>query len=188
MTEALKAEQARIIIVLTCSDPPETIADRPKGRAFYHLGWEQLRFNRSESEALVQGLSGRKLPPECIDRIHRKCAGWALGMVMLLKSAMEENRDIRIRPDFIPEVIWDYFQSEIISPLPLPMQSFLMDLALLPQIDATITASLEKYDHSPQARFEGIHSPFAGWCWNHTARYPAAPPVIRNLPSIFRHK
>ena len=108
------------------------------------LGWEELRFNRSEAEELLQKSHPQAIPAQLIPQVYERTEGWAAGLVLLALSIARETALPRSAGELHYEKIFDYFASEIFEKISRETQIFLLKTAFLPQMTARMAQELSE--------------------------------------------
>lgn len=128
------------IFVASRAPPPPELAVLQVNRGLVRLGWEELRLTETESRRIAAqwGMTD----PHISAKLHRLSDGWVAGMVLLLEQARKGGVPwMQARPDTL-ETLFDYFSQVVFDDLPQRTQEVLMQVALLPRIDARMAEQL----------------------------------------------
>ncbi|HWP24204.1 MAG TPA: BTAD domain-containing putative transcriptional regulator [Candidatus Binatia bacterium] len=130
------------MILISRSEPPAPFARLRSTRAIEMLGWDQLRFTRSETDALARRLAAKRWSRKLVDRIHKSTDGWAAGLVLSLEERREESQADFPSPVQSSPVIFDYFAAEIFKKAAPKVQEVLLQTAFLPRTTARMAEEL----------------------------------------------
>ncbi|MDA1116725.1 MAG: hypothetical protein O2979_01710 [Proteobacteria bacterium] len=128
-------------LIASRGDPPASLARLRANRQLAHLGWEELRLTRGETESMVaQRHAG--LGPEALDALYAKTQGWAAGLVLVLQQA-RMGSPIAEAPDLSTrQLVFDYLAGEILQKSDARTQEFLLQTAHLAQMTAALAQDL----------------------------------------------
>jgi LuxR family maltose regulon positive regulatory protein len=132
------------LILISRTDPPPVLSRPIANRAMTLLGWEELRFNRSEAEELLQKSYPQAVPEQLVPRVYESTEGWAGGLVLLALSIAREAALPRSAGELHYEKIFDYFASEIFAKISGGTRAFLLKTAFLPQMTVRMAQELSE--------------------------------------------
>jgi DNA-binding SARP family transcriptional activator len=133
-------------ILISRSDPPPAFARLRAHEAISLLDWDELKLTLDESKGIVrlrlQKRYRKRYEEETLRSLHDKTQGWTAGLVLALEQ--EKHRDLpqQLTPSFIPQVIFDYFASEIFAHADHDAQEVLLKTAFLPKTTARMAEHL----------------------------------------------
>ena len=128
-------------VIVSRTDPPATLARLRANRQLAHIGWEELRLTRAETDEIV--LHHRPgLAPGALESLHARTEGWAAGLMLLLQQArmgvpLADAPDLATR-----QLVFDYLAGEILQKSDERTQEFLLQTAHLPQMTAVLAQEL----------------------------------------------
>ena len=129
-----------LMAVTSRRDAPPPLSGRYAYATTANLGWDDLRFTASESEALAQlwGVAG-----ELADRLRLACDGWAAMQVLLMRL----GADARTLPNPArADLVADYVEREFFARLPEAEREFLPAAALPPFVTGELGRQLTGQD------------------------------------------
>ena len=128
-------------MVLSRGDPPASFARLRANQALVALGWEDLRLTPQETRAIA--LERRPdIDAHALGELYGRTQGWAAGIVLMLEQIRGSAR-IGESTDFpASQLVFDYLAGEILQKSEPATQDFLLRTAYLPQITASIAATL----------------------------------------------
>jgi LuxR family maltose regulon positive regulatory protein len=132
------------LVLISRAGPPPALARPLANRAMTLLGWEELRFNRTEAEELLRKSYPQAIPEQLIPQVCDRTEGWAAGLVLLALSIARDAILPRSSGELHHEKIFDYFASEIFEKLSGETQAFLLKTAFLPQMTARMAQALSE--------------------------------------------
>ena len=121
------------IAIASRNDPPPAMARLRANRALVNMDARQIAFTREESDQLIK-LQGHQLTKQESEKIFQLSRGWVAGTILLL---LHSKKHACFRPlllDATPEIIFDYFASEILEKVDPTLRQFLLKTALLPHM------------------------------------------------------
>ncbi|SEA24975.1 ATP-, maltotriose-and DNA-dependent transcriptional regulator MalT [Thiothrix caldifontis] len=136
---------------LSRDKPPAWVAGFAARHAACLLDRDDLRLTEVEAIGIVRllgnGLATRRSEAD-IRRIHQAVDGWAAGLILMYR-AWQKDPDLPPPEDGDnPELVFDYFASELLERLPATTQTFLLQSALLPTMPVAQVSQLTAH---PQA-------------------------------------
>jgi LuxR family transcriptional regulator, maltose regulon positive regulatory protein len=106
------------------------------------MGWSDLRLRPEETAGIVETLAPDSLTEKEISDFHNLAEGWAAGIVLMVQSAAREKVDPSIFYRQAPEVIFDYFASEVFNTIAPSTREFLLKTAYLPAMSIAQASEL----------------------------------------------
>lgn len=136
---------------LSRDKPPAWVAGFAARNAVCLLDRADLRLTEAESIGILRLLgngSATQRSEADIRRIHLAVDGWAAGLILMYR-AWQKNPDLPLPEEGDnPELVFDYFASELLERLPATTQIFLLQSALLPTFSVAQVSQLTAH---PQA-------------------------------------
>ncbi len=127
-----------IAIIISREQPPAAYARLRANQDLALIEWDDLRLDEKEIGELIR-FNGRSLPDSAeLERLHSLTDGWLTGLLLLLEAS--RGRELQDDPrdclpgDRSPQVVFDYFATEILERQDIVTQEFLMQVALLPRM------------------------------------------------------
>jgi DNA-binding SARP family transcriptional activator len=142
MREALaEAPVGGCVIVTSRGDPPPAMARLRVSQAMEVIGWEELRFTRAESDALVAS-RGQALAAPALAELYERTQGWPAGLVLLLARSPGQNA-LDASADFAaPQLVFDYLAGEILDKSDARIRDLLLGTAYLPKMTGDMARAL----------------------------------------------
>jgi ATP/maltotriose-dependent transcriptional regulator MalT len=182
LREALELAPKGIGLVLTSrAAAPPALSRALANRALTLLGWEELRFNRSEAEELLRKSYSQAMPEKLIPQAYERTEGWAAGLVLLALSIARQTALPRSAGELHHEKIFDYFASEIFEKIGRETQLFLLKTAFLPQMTAAMAQEL-----SEKAQASRILSELSARCYFTTTHLQAGGDPLFQYHPLFK--
>jgi LuxR family maltose regulon positive regulatory protein len=128
--------------IVSRADPPAAFARLQAHGQMARIDWSELKFRREESHHLMRLLRSRPLTREVLQRLHELSDGWVAGLLLLLEAPKAGDVAPRRRGDFVPQVVFDYFASQIFDRAPLAEQEILLQSAFLVKMTADLVQRL----------------------------------------------
>ncbi|HEX7491882.1 MAG TPA: hypothetical protein VF337_09305, partial [Candidatus Limnocylindrales bacterium] len=129
---------------------PRLAAASLRGRGqLAELGWEDLRFDRAETEHLFRDAYHHALAADVLSDLYSRTDGWAASL-QLVKTAVEGRSPAKVRA-FVRSLsgaqgnLHDYLAEEVIGDLEPDLRAFLLRTAILDDIEldtATVAAEV----------------------------------------------
>ena len=121
------------VVVISCTDPPQSFTRLIANQKLALIGWENLRFTLDEILSISRRLyPDRTASPQQIQRMNEHIQGWVSGLVLLL-SELEFDREAETHG-----YLFDYFSTEILHKIDMDIRQFLLRTALLPKMTVSI--------------------------------------------------
>ncbi len=169
------------LILISRTGPPPALSRPLANRAMTLLGWEELRFNRSEAEELLRKSYPQAIPEKLIPQVCERTEGWAAGLVLLGLSMARNTALPRSGGELHYEKIFDYFASEIFEKLSGETQLFLLKTAFLPQMTPRMAQEL-----SESAQAARVLSELSARCYFTTTHVQAGGDPLFQYHPLFR--
>jgi LuxR family maltose regulon positive regulatory protein len=134
------------VMVASRHRPPAAFARLQANGLLTVLGWPELRLTEAEAQAIVRRRAGTAVPAAAVNTWFARTGGWVAGLVLWLEAA--KTAAALPAASEAPEVLFDYFASELLAKLEAATRDFLLITALLPQIRPALAATLTA---NPQA-------------------------------------
>lgn len=145
------------LFVLSRDDPPAAFARAQMDGQVACINWDALKLT-SEEAGRVMDMKGNKdaLPPVIRERLFILCEGWIAGLLLLLETVKTHEIVDQAPQTFAPQVLFDYFSSQIFDRMDRATKEVLMQSAFLPKMAVT---AVEELTGSPDARraIENLH-------------------------------
>lgn len=142
-------------MVLSRGDPPASFARLRANRTLGTLGWEELRLTPEETSAIA--LERRPdIERSALDELYARTQGWAAGVILMLEQVKYSARAGELADISASQLVFDYLAGEIFQKSEAATQDFLQRVAYLPQITASVAATLTGAPHA-SAILEELH-------------------------------
>jgi ATP/maltotriose-dependent transcriptional regulator MalT/DNA-binding SARP family transcriptional activator len=147
--------EAPLGITVLCTsraEPGEMFARRTVEPGYVHLRWEDLRLEESEALQIARqrGYGENEIRP-----LLPTVRGWAAGLVLTLR-ARRQGVSASLPRENAQQAVFDYFATEVIAAVEPEQRDFLLQAAVLPNIDPAVAAELTSYPHAA-AFLEELH-------------------------------
>ncbi|THB81469.1 MAG: protein MalT [Desulfobacteraceae bacterium] len=123
------------LFILTRTLPPFNMGRLKMARHIFELNNDDLSFNLEETQAFFSGSNA--VPVEQIKKIQSITGGWAGGLT-LLSEAFRHFKHIEHIPDRLNADLFNYFSQEIYDALPVAIREFLVQTAILDEINLDV--------------------------------------------------
>jgi hypothetical protein len=130
------------IFVLSRLSPPSQLARLKANRNLRLIQWNEIRFNREESDKLIELQNKTRPENETLDLIHQKTDGWAAGLVLLstqMKSAKMEEKELQ---QLASDDIFDYLAREIFEKTQPAVQDLLLKTSFCSRVTIVMAERL----------------------------------------------
>jgi len=127
------------LVLASRTEPPLPLARLRASGELAEFGQRQLRFSPSEVDAL-QALGGLPVDPARTRSLLQRTHGWAAGLRLSLAAGPAPPQ--RRGQDATQRHLFDYLASEVLQDMPQPLQRFLLDCSVLPELTAERCAQL----------------------------------------------
>jgi DNA-binding SARP family transcriptional activator len=122
-----------VAIVASRNGPPVYLGRRAASAGYQVIDWATLRLTPAEGVALARR---HGVAPEAANAIAAAARGWAAGIVLLARVPDAG----RSPPDAAPEMLFDYFATEVFGAAPAHEREFLLRAAFLPAMTPDLAA------------------------------------------------
>src|SRR5215471_12415176 len=130
------------VIVISRSEPPPILARYRVHQRMEFVAWEDLRFTPGEAARLLRASSAARWRPVMVRSLYESADGWGAGLVLLAKQASSQPLRTRQIAPTAAEVLFDYFEEEILTRVDRNTRDVLSQTAFLPHLTATTAADL----------------------------------------------
>lgn len=130
------------VIIISRSEPPAAFTGLRAKEHMDIIGWNDLKFNISESKRFVRLSGDRKLSDDILEKVHNRFDGWPAGLVLLLESMKTKNIEPVFLNSYLPEEVFSYFAQEIFSKTDMKEREFLLKTVYFPNITVAMAEEL----------------------------------------------
>jgi ATP/maltotriose-dependent transcriptional regulator MalT/DNA-binding SARP family transcriptional activator len=123
--------QGMTLVAISRMQPPAELSRLLANRTLGVLGWDDMRLNRDEAEAIVKRT---ELPEAAAEDVLRQADGWAAGLVLLAANARRGGSTGRAPGLATREELFAYFAGEIFEGASAAHRDILICTALLPEV------------------------------------------------------
>jgi LuxR family maltose regulon positive regulatory protein len=118
--------------------PPLSLARWRAGGELVELGFEDLRFDLDATQALCR-LRGLEAPSdEALQAALARTHGWVAGLHLMLGSARNGASLPTLIGPAAHRHLFDYFAQEVLAELPPPLQHFVLQASVLPELSPAL--------------------------------------------------
>ncbi|MFZ0468583.1 MAG: BTAD domain-containing putative transcriptional regulator [Thiogranum sp.] len=133
-------------VIVSREDPPPAFARLRANQRLELIDWEALQLDNTEFAEIIR-LEGRPLPnADDLECLRSRAGGWMAGLILLLEAVKSdipaETSDRKVLGDRSPQVLFDYFATEILERQDGVTQEFLMQISLLPRLTPNMACKL----------------------------------------------
>jgi ATP/maltotriose-dependent transcriptional regulator MalT/DNA-binding SARP family transcriptional activator len=136
------------VFLISRRDPPPALIGLEGNHLMGTLSWNEIRLTLAESSGIASARFKEKLSKKTLQQLHSLTDGWAVGLILLLERIKRERTGPPRIEKSMQEEIFNYFSSEILNPMDLETQDFLLRTAFLPQMTESM---VERLTENPQA-------------------------------------
>lgn len=138
------------IIIAGRVDPPLSLSKFRISGKLAEIGAAQLRFNTSETSALLNEIHRLDLTTEDLTAVNQKTEGWAAGLALTVLSIREHADRRTFLSDFTGShrFILDYLVEEVLSGLTPDIREFMLKISVLERFCAGLC---EAVTHNPNS-------------------------------------
>jgi LuxR family maltose regulon positive regulatory protein len=123
-------------VVTSRHEPPAILAPAMAAGLCERIAGDELRLTVEEAAGIARKhRGGRRLSREALARLLERAGGWAAGLVLFLETARDDAPGV---PG--DERVFDFFAGELLARLDGETRRFLLDAALVPEMDETLVA------------------------------------------------
>ena len=143
--DALSAVPDGVTVIINSRGmPPPTLALLQTYNRIHRIGWDELKFDRSETRSLLTAGQKQGISSATLEQLRRVTTGWAAGLVLLMERLRTGGGAPRGSDRFKPDELFDYFAAEIFEKADLDVQAFLLKTAFLPSISPAAALTLTR--------------------------------------------
>lgn len=117
------------------------------------IGWDDLRFNAAETEALV---AASRVENVDATQLYCQVDGWAAGLMLVIAQQRRDGRPFGDGGLVARDSMFEYFAGEVFDRAPPETRSLLMRTSLLPEVTPEIAAILSGNPDAPRI-LDGIY-------------------------------
>jgi ATP/maltotriose-dependent transcriptional regulator MalT/DNA-binding SARP family transcriptional activator len=144
------------VLVISRGKPPASFSRLEANGRITRLDYEEIRFTLDESTHLARKRIPR-LGTEAMRRMHEMAQGWAAGITLMLERGKIPGPEASAEADFSYEGVFNYFAGEIFDGMDQGTRVFLLQTALLSQLDVSLVNKLTGGD-TAQKILSSLHS------------------------------
>jgi len=135
------------VFILSRDDPPPVFAQLQVNGLIERIGWDELKLTAREAQQLVALKKKHSVAPALRQQLYELSQGWVAGLLLLLEAS---GQDIAKLPqgEFAPQVLFNYFGSQIFDRLDVTAREILVQSAFLPTMTAQATEQLTGIAHA----------------------------------------
>jgi LuxR family transcriptional regulator, maltose regulon positive regulatory protein len=144
----------QITLLLTSrADPPVGLARLRLGGALTELRTADIRFTSVEIAAFFARIPTLALAPADVSQLEHRTEGWAAGLHLAALSL--QHHDAAHRTAFLTEFsgtqayVFDYLVEEVFRRQPAPLQTFLLQTAILSRFCGPLCAAVLEHPEAP---------------------------------------
>ncbi len=130
------------VILISRNHPPPLLARLQANRQMRIVDYRDLRLTLGETENIARLHLGKKLPQKTAKILHQRSEGWAAGLMLMMETGHLRRSTISAKDLETPEVVFDYFATEVLDQLPKNIQDFLLITALGPTVSSHLAKAL----------------------------------------------
>ncbi len=109
-----------------------------------------LAFNLEETVEMAEMQTELAIPSQLLTRIHQKTTGWVAGLILALKTVMENPDGYDKIDDIQADQFFDYFAMEIFENSDPDIRTFLLKTAFLPELNGELCETLTHLKNSTE--------------------------------------
>lgn len=138
------------LVLVSREDPPAPLPRLRAAGQVIEIRQADLRFSRGEVADFFHRFSGAEISSDDLDSIIQKTEGWVVGLQMLtiaMQSHLSLQSGGNVR-DFLQSFtesnrfIMDYLMDEVFNKQPVPLQKFLLKIAILDRLSAPLCEAI----------------------------------------------
>ncbi len=132
------------IVLVSRNSPPPALARMQANRKMQIIDYHNLRLTRQEIRKIAGLHLGKQVQPKVADTLHQRCDGWAAGLILMLEAGTGYSGRSSPHPESLetPQVVFDYFATEVLSRSEKGVQKFLLKTAPVPTISLRLAEAL----------------------------------------------
>jgi ATP/maltotriose-dependent transcriptional regulator MalT/DNA-binding SARP family transcriptional activator len=136
------------IFVLSRSDPPAAFARLQANDLLEHIGWDRLKLTAEESDRLISLRKGAGWSRSLQKQLYTVSEGWVAGLLLLLEASTTQDIANLPQREFVPQVLFDYFGSQIFDRMDVSTKEILIQSAFLPKMTTQAVEQLTGDSHA----------------------------------------
>lgn len=144
------------VLVISRGQPPVSFARLEANGKIARLDYEKIRFTLGESTHLVRKRNPR-LGNKALRQMHEMTQGWVAGITLMLERGKIPGSETGAEADFSYEGVFNYFAGEIFDGMDQGTRVFLLQTALLSQLNVSLANKLTGGD-TAQKTLSNLHS------------------------------
>jgi LuxR family transcriptional regulator, maltose regulon positive regulatory protein len=136
------------LILLSRKMPGFNLAHLKSKRNLFTITESELAFNLKETSALLEYTYALKFSPQDIKLLDDRLKGWISGLQLLLQAYGEDFNKIQFSGQVAPDILFDFFASEVFGNLTEELQEFLAVTSLVESFSEKLSNILLKINNS----------------------------------------
>jgi LuxR family maltose regulon positive regulatory protein len=128
------------IFLVSREQPPARLMHLVANRHLSIVDWNTLKLTLDETQSIVR--LWRPVDLSMTERLHRRCDGWAAGLVLLLTCTDGGECAAELTGPATHEATFGYFASQAFDEAPTETRLWLMQLATLPVVTISLAQAL----------------------------------------------
>ena len=141
-------------MLLSRGSPPPAFARLTANGGMSLVGWDDVKFDRAECEALIAMRIAERLPDAVLRQLCEKLDGWVAGLVLTVHSVQHHGVDPRSLASVPVDAVFDYFSREVLDRTDTGTRDFLLRTSFLSELTSRLAARLTGNDRAPQVLAE----------------------------------
>lgn len=151
--EALSEAIAQIptggnLFIMSRNEPPAALARAQVNGLIARLDWGMLKLTAQEAQQLVDLKRKDGLSAVSREQLYALSEGWVAGLLLLLETSATQDIAHLPQREFVPQLLFDYFGSQIFDRMDADTRDILVQSAFLPKIT---THMVERLTDGPHA-------------------------------------
>ncbi|MBI3606055.1 MAG: hypothetical protein HY202_08545, partial [Nitrospirae bacterium] len=127
-------------LILSRESPPPPFARFNLAGRMMNIGWEDIRLTEKETFDIARSYRG--IERSLLKKIFSLTEGWAAGIFLLLEQAKKLKIPSVDIENAAPQVLFDYFASEIFERTEKEVQNVLLRLSVIPRISSSLAEAI----------------------------------------------
>jgi len=136
------------VIILSRDDPPAEFAHAQVNGLMARLDWDTLKLSAEETQELVDLKRGNSPSKALWEQLYAQSQGWVAGLLLLLEASTTQDISQLPRREFAPQVLFDYFGSQIFDRMDAGAREILVQSAFLPKMTIPAVQQLTGISHA----------------------------------------
>ena len=120
------------IIILSRDDPPRAFARLQVEGSMGRIGWDDLKLTAREAQQLLALKTKRSVALSVRRQLYELSRGWMAGLLLLLEASAAREIARLPQGELAPQMLFDYFGSQIFDRLEARAREVLVQSAFLP--------------------------------------------------------